>query len=284
MQNDNDYTHQYARYFNIDMRYNVGANNYQKGINRTALTVLIAVRFSIVAPVITRWLYNISQPQALAHLNKLVDEKLLTMVPTHRSPDGRVYIPTYSGAKYAQEQTSIDYYFRSKSNPALQVNHNHIMHDLMNAFIALRGLHNHTSDGVYRPLWTGFLSEPEFKRLYNQGSARIVDGVAVLPDKAVVAIEIENSFKNKSTRQTILLKYLDSLKAGHYQQVFIFSQTTQIFDDIKRLHTQLMDELPKRINKKTQQPFMTHEDGALLESAIVYRTKFCDEITALFYS
>ena len=58
----------------------------------------------------------------------------------------------------------------------------------------------------------------------------------------------------------------------------------QIFDDVKRLHTQLMTELPKRINKKTQQPFMTHEDAELLQSAIVYRTKFCDEITALFYS
>ena len=283
MENDNTYTHQYQRYFNINMRYQKGANNYLTGINRAALTVIIAVRFSVTAPVIIRWLYNISQPQALNHLNKLVDDKLLTMVHTHRSPDGRVYIPTYTGAKYAQEQTSIDTYFRSKSNPALQVNHNHIMHDLMNAFIALRGLHNHTSDGVYRPLWTGFLSEPEFKRLYNQSSARIVDGVAVLPDRAVVAIEIENSFKNKAARQTILLKYLTSLKAGHYQQVFIFSQSTQIFDDVKRLHTQLMTELPERINKKTQQPFMTLEDAALLESAIVYRTKFCDEITALFY-
>ncbi|WP_231616749.1 hypothetical protein [Pseudoalteromonas sp. NSLLW218] len=195
MQNDNDYTHQYARYFDINMRYNPGANNYQKGMKRTALTVLIAVRFSVTAPVIIRWLCNISQPQALNHLNKLVDEKLLTMAPTHRSPDGRVYIPTYSGAKYAQEQTSIDTYFRSKSNPALQVNHNHIMHDLMNTFVALRGLHNHTSDGVYRPLWTGFLSEPEFKRLYNQSSARIVDGVAVLPDRTVVAIEIKTHLK-----------------------------------------------------------------------------------------
>ncbi|ALS34696.1 hypothetical protein PTRA_b0174 [Pseudoalteromonas translucida KMM 520] len=284
MENDNTYTHQYQRYFNINMRYQKGANNYLTGINRAALTVIIAVRFSVTAPVIIRWLYNISQPQALNHLNKLVDDKLLTMVHTHRSPDGRVYIPTYTGAKYAQEQTSIDTYFRSKSNPALQVNHNHIMHDLMNTFIALRGLHNHTSDGVYRPLWTGFLSEPEFKRLYNQSNARIVDGIAVLPDRTVVAIEIENSFKNKSTRQTILLKYLASLKAGHYQQVFIFSQSTQIFDDIKRLHTQLLTELPERINKRTQQPFMTHKDAALLQSAIVYRTKFCDEITALFYS
>ncbi|NMP79788.1 hypothetical protein HHE92_08265 [Pseudoalteromonas arctica] len=284
MENDNTYTHQYQRYFNINMRYQKGANNYLTGINRAALTVIIAVRFSVTAPVIIRWLYNISQPQALNHLNKLVDDKLLTMVHTHRSPDGRVYIPTYTGAKYAQEQTSIDTYFRSKSNPALQVNHNHIMHDLMNTFIALRGLHNHTSDGVYRPLWTGFLSEPEFKRLYNQSNARIVDGIAVLPDRTVVAIEIENSFKNKSTRQTILLKYLASLKAGHYQQVFIFSQSTQIFDDIKRLHTQLLTELPERINKRTQQPFMTHNDAALLQSAIVYRTKFCDEITALFYS
>lgn len=284
MQNDNDYTQEYARYFNIDMRYNAGANNRQKCINRTALTVLIAVRFSIVAPMIIRWLYNISQPQALAHLNKLVDDKLLTMISTCRSPDGRVYTPTYSGAKYAQEQTGIDTYFRSKSNPALQINQNAIMHDLMNAFIALRGLHNHTQDGVYRPLWTGFLSEPEFKRLYKQSNARIVDGVALLPNRTVVAIEIENSFKSKQIRQTILLKYLTSLKADHYQKIFLFSQSMQIFDDIKRLNSQLIDELQERINKKTHQPYITHEDAVLLQSAIVYRTKFCDEITTLFYS
>jgi hypothetical protein len=284
MQNDNDYTHQYARYFDIDMRYNAGANNYQKGINRAALTVLIAVRFSIVAPVIIRWLYNISQPQALAHLNKLVDDKLLAMVHTHRSPDGRVYIPTYSGAKYAQELTNIEVYFRSKANPALQLNQNSVMHNLMNSYIALRGIHNCSRDGFYRPLWTGFLSEPEFKKLYSSSSARIVDGVAALPDGTVVAIEIENSFKNLQARQTILLKYLASLRVGHYKQVFIFSQSIQIFDDIKRLHTQLYTELPARTNKKTQQPLMTHDDVALLQSAIVYRTKFCDELTTLFYS
>ena len=59
--NNTLHTH-YPRYFDMDMRYCVGANNHQKGFNRTRLTVLIAIRFSIITPSIVRWLYGISHP------------------------------------------------------------------------------------------------------------------------------------------------------------------------------------------------------------------------------
>ena len=131
----------YPRYFDIDMRYYPGVNNHQKGVNRTRLTVLIAIRFSIVTPGIIRWLYGINHRLALEHLNRLEKDSLLRVVKTHRSPDGRVYIPTYTAAKFAEELMGIDVHFRSNKNPALQFNQNNVMHNLVNAFVMLRGIH-----------------------------------------------------------------------------------------------------------------------------------------------
>ncbi|MFP3425754.1 hypothetical protein R0J88_11840, partial [Pseudoalteromonas sp. SIMBA_162] len=123
--NNTLHTH-YPRYFDIDMRYYPGANNHQKGVNRTKVSVLIAIRFSIITPGIVRWLYGINHRLALEHLNRLEKDGLLRVVKTHRSPDGRVYVPTYTAAKFAEELMGIDIHFRANRNPALQFNQNNV--------------------------------------------------------------------------------------------------------------------------------------------------------------
>ncbi len=274
----------YPRYFDIDMRYYPGANNHQKGVNRTRLTVLIAIRFSIITPGIVRWLYGINHRLALEHLNRQEKDGLLRVVKTHRSPDGRVYVPTYTAAKFAEELMGIDVHFRSNKNPSLQFNQNNIMHNLINAFVMLRGIHNYHSDETYAPMWSGFITEPEFKRINNLSDTRTVDGAVRLLDGSVAAIEIEHSFKNKTARQVILLKYLASLKKSDYSKIFLFSQSVKIFDDIKRLHEQLFTELPERYDKKTRAPLLSESDAELLRASIIYRTKLCEEINEMFYS
>jgi len=265
------------------MRYYPGVNNHQKGVNRTRLTVLIAIRFSIVTPGIVRWLYAINHRLALEHLNRLEKDGFLRVVKTHRSPDGRVYVPTYTAAKFAEELMGIDVYFRSNKNPALQFNSNHIMHNLINAFVMLRGIHNYHSDETYAPMWKGFITEPEFQRINGLSAARTVDGAVLLPDGSIAAIEVEHSFKNKTARQVILLKYLSSLKNGDYSKIFLFSQSVKIFDDIKRLHEQLFEEMPQRFDKKTRAPLLSESDAELLHSSIIFRTKLCEEINEMFY-
>lgn len=274
----------YPRFFDIDMRYCAGANNHQKGVNRAKLSVLIAIRFSIVTPGIVRWLYGINHRLALEHLNRLEKDGLLRVVKTHRSPDGRVYVPTYTAAKFAEELMGIDVHFRSNKNPSLQFNQNNIMHNLINAFVMLRGIHNYHSDETYAPMWSGFITEPEFKRINNLSDTRTVDGAVRLLDGSVAAIEIEHSFKNKTARQVILLKYLASLKKGDYSKIFLFSQSVKIFDDIKRLHEQLFTELPERYDKKSRAPLLSESDAELLRASIIYRTKLCTEIEKMFYS
>tara|TARA_B100001059_G_scaffold195759_1_gene200371 strand:- start:748 stop:1626 length:879 start_codon:yes stop_codon:yes gene_type:complete len=273
----------YPRYCDIDMRYCAAVSNHQKGVNRTRLTVLIAIRFSIVTPGIIRWLYGINHRLALEHLNRLEKDGLMRVVKTHRSPDGRVYVPTYTAAKFAEELMGIDIHFRANRNPALQFNNNHVMHNLINAFVMLRGIHNYHSDETYAPMWTGFITEPEFQRINGLSAARTVDGAVQLPDGSIAAIEVEHSFKNKTARQTILLKYLSSLKNGDYSKIFLFSQSQQIFDDIKRLHTQLFEEMPQRFDKKTRAPLLSENDAELLHSSIIFRTKLCEEINEMFY-
>ncbi|WP_346470077.1 MULTISPECIES: hypothetical protein [unclassified Pseudoalteromonas] len=266
------------------MRYYGGANNHQKFSNRLRLSILIAIRFTIITPGLVSWLYAISHRLALEHLNRLTNDGFLKLVKTHRSPDGRVYVPTYSAAKYAEEIMNIDVYFRANTNPALQFNHNNLMHNLINAFVMLRGIHNYHSDGTYAPMWQSFITEPEFKRANTSTETRTVDGAVRLLDGSITAIEVEHSFKNKTARQAILLKYLASLKNGDYDKVFLFSQSQQIFDDIKRLHEQLFEEMTTRFDKKTRHPLLSPEDVELLQSSIIYRTKLCDEISERFYS
>ena len=272
------------RYLNINMHYQAGRNNNETGKQRRNLTIKVCARFNMIDPVLVQWLYGIPHHLALLHLNKLVErDKLLICVKTIRAPTGCIYVLNHNGANYATELLSLSIPFKKTKEPSRQVNQNSIMHDLMNAFICLRGLHEYNGNGIHSPLWKSMVSEKEFKRIFTESSIRNVDGLITECNEngTIAAIEIENSYKNY--RQSILLKYLDSLKEGHYQKVFLFSQSLEILKDIKRVHSRLFEELTTAYNKKTRQPFITEADANLLRSAIVYRTKFCDELQNLFY-
>jgi hypothetical protein len=271
------------RYFDTPMQYAPSASNYEAGKNRRETTIKYVARFGTICQTFTSWLYGIRRPLALEHLNKLVKENLLSCVKTHRSPDGRAYVLTHSGAKFAEELLCQQVYFRSQGNPELLVNQNTLMHDLICQFVVAKGIQSKNNYDQPTPLWDGFMSEREFKRLYTENSVRNVDALVREPDGTITAIEIEHSFKNKAARQTILQKYARGLNQGIYQKIFLFSHDHRIFSDIKRFHEQLFEELPNRYDKKTKQPILTHKDVDSLQSNIVYRTKFCDEISEIFY-
>ena len=130
----------------------------------------------------------------------------------------------------------------------------------------------------------GIVTELEFKRLFKSNDVRNVDGIIQEANGSLAAIDVEHSYKNKQSREKILLKYLHGLKHGYYAKIFLFSQSTAIFDDIKRFHNQLFEELPNRFNKQTKQPILTKNDAELLKSSIIFRTKYCDAIMNLFYN
>ncbi|MCK8043769.1 hypothetical protein MSG37_02640 [Shewanella sp. 1CM18E] len=272
----------YQPYISMPMHYQPGTSNNQIGKDRRVLTMKIVTRFGLTSPTIISLLYGIPHRLALEHLNKLVSDKLLSLVITHRSIDGRVYVLDYAGAKYAEELLSVAVYFRT-GEPSLRVNQNTIMHDLMMQYVLLKGVHNQTKDNIAKPYWYSFVTEPEFKRLFKSNDVRNVDGIALEPDGTIAAVEIEHSFKTKAARQTILLKWLYGLKHGYYSKVMLFSQSLQIFSDIKRLHNQLYEEMPTRFDKKTRQVLLSQEDAELLKGNIVHRTVLCEELATIFY-
>ncbi|GAC23504.1 hypothetical protein GMES_1205 [Paraglaciecola mesophila KMM 241] len=277
---------QFQRYFDIAIRYEGGVNNNQIGKARLNITVLLTARFGLTSPTIISALYQISKRQALEHLNKLVKRKLLILVETHRSMDGRIYIVDFSGAKFAQELMAMPVPFRRFSPPERGVNQNTIMHDLMNTYILLKMAHEVSRATPEHYVYGGLMTEREFKKLMTQTDTRTVDGLIleqIQEGNCIVAIEIENSFKTKAQRSSILLRYLSALKANIYGKVFMISQSYEILDDIRRLHSQLYTELTQVRSQQTKQPLMTSRDADLLEGAIVYRTKYCDELRQLFY-
>jgi hypothetical protein len=155
----------------------------------------------------------------------------------------------------------------------------------MNAYILLSGVNNHNKHGQHQPLWNGFLSEREFARIYSSNETRNVDGMVREnnEEQSIAAIEIEGSFKNKATVKTILLKFLHSLQSDVYSKVFMVSQREAIFDDIKRFHEQLFEELTKQTNRKRHEKSISEEDIQLLKRSIIFRTKFCKELQTTFY-
>ncbi|MGI2217742.1 hypothetical protein ACRN94_12240 [Shewanella baltica] len=273
----------YDPFLNFDMQYRPGVNNNKTGKIRREFTMKLVARFGLISPSNIAWLYGISHRQSLEHLNKLVQEQLLCLVTTHRSHDGRVYTLTYSGAKYAEEILNVAVYYRAKEHPALQVNQNTLMHDLIMQFVLLKGIHHHKPNGEPNPLWCAMMTEPEFKRRFTHSSVRNVDGIVREVDGTICAVEMEHSFKTKAARQTILLKWHDGIGQGYYDKVMLFSQSLHIFSDIKRLHEQLYNELTTRPDKKTRQPLITAQDAASLKQRIIYRTLLCDELTERFY-
>lgn len=285
MKTDIDVIEQTHRLLNIDMTYLSGRNNNETGKIRRESTIKICARFNLIDPVIASWLYDIPHRLALEHLNKLVNkEKLLICIQTIRAPMCRVYVLSSQGAQYAEELLHLPIPFRKTAEPSRQINQNNIMHDLINAFCCLRGLHNYDAKGIHKPFWDGMLSEIEFRRLHKFNSqTRVVDGLLREVDGTIVGCEIEHSFKSKATRQSIILKHLNSLQQQHYHKVFFFSQSKDILNDAKRFNGQLIEELSVAYNKKTGRPFIFKDDVELLKRSLVYRTKFCDEIQSLFY-
>ncbi|MGO4891573.1 hypothetical protein [Flavobacterium sp. W21_SRS_FM6] len=282
----NDWASTYDRYFKILMRREFGNNNNEIGRSRLILTVLLAARFGLTSPTVIANLYKISRRQSLEHLNKLVKRNLLILVETHRSTDGRIYICDNDGAKFAEQMVGISIPFRRFNPPEAGVNQNSIMHDLMNSHILMRLMHETARHDPKLFRYNGFMTEREFKRQLTRADTRIVDGLIVEKTGEgdhIIAVEIENSFKTKAQRSTILLRYLEAIKAGFYEKVFLISQSKKILDDIKRFHTQLFDELTEVRSAKTKQPLMSVSDVQLLKQTIVYRTKYCDELTEMFY-
>ena len=270
-------------FFDINMLYTDGRNNCETGKIRRKYSMMICGRFNFIAPVLIRTIYRIEHRLALLHLNKLVDEGFLSLCSIPTSIDGRIYVMTHRGACYASELLEISLPFRSQSQPSRQINHPTLYHDMMNAFVLLRGVNNYNKDGGYQPLWDGFVSEREFSRLHPSKDIRNVDGLVRETNKlkTIAALEVEASLKLKPARKKILLKYLQSIKSDIYSKIFMVSQRKRTFDDIKRFHNELFIELTE--NNKRNQQRLTVGDVNLLKRSIIYRTKFCDELQNTFY-
>ena len=271
---------QYQRYFAVDMQYRHGSNNQQIGKSRREFTLKIVGRFGMTIPLIIAWLYGMSKAQALVHLNKLVQQELLEVVPTHRSPDERVYILSRSGAIYAEELTGMPIYFRSTSQPELRVNLNTLYHDLIMQFIVLLGMpQSSTGSSHSQDIWNGFVTDVEVSRLSKSAKWRNVDAIVQENDGSITAVEMEHSFKQLPTRKAILLQYLQDLNNGYYQKVMLFSQKVEVLNDMKRINASIIEFL--LATKSSER--ITEQDAAKLQQALVYRSKYCEEIRQRFY-
>lgn len=268
---------------NLDMCYQRASSNIETGRRRIESSIKYCARFGLISPTFVSWLYNISRANALEHLNKLVNADLLQLINTFRATDNRVYVLTHSGARFAEQLLAQHVPFRSASDPATQINQNTLMHDLIVQFICARGIHNHDATHQLKPLWHGFVTESEFRRIYPATNIRNVDALVIEHDGTICAIEIEHSFKTIELRKTILLKYLHSLKAGIYDKIFLVSQSFGILDDMRRINQIALNGLQSSINKKTNRAWINESERKLLEEKLIYRSKFCDEITRHFY-
>lgn len=273
-------TLQYPQFFAVDMQYRHGKNNQQIGKSRREYTMKLVGRFGMTSPLIIEWLYGMSRPQALVHLNKLVQQEMLLVVATHRSPDERVYILSRSGAMYAEQLTGLPIYFRSTSKPELRVNLNTLYHDLIMQFIIMLGMpQDLTGNKEGQSIWNGFITDLEIRRLSKTGNWRNVDAIVHELDGSITAVEMEHSFKQLTTRKNILQQYLKDLNNGYYQKVMLFSQKNEVLSDMKRLNTSITDFL---LNTKSAES-ITEEDAATLKKALIYRTKYCGELLKRFY-
>lgn len=284
MSNTHANTEQYQNFFNIDLRYQHGTNNNQTGKARRRLTMIIIGRFGHTSPMIIRWLYGISQPQALVLLNKLVKEGLLEYTQTHRSPDDRLYVLTRAGALYVEEITGEPIYFRSTEQVSQRVNLSTVFHDLIVQFVILKGMHEmyfvngHSFNG-----WNAFITDSEFRRIARKEDIRSVDGIVRELDNTLCAIEFEHSFKTPENRKSILLRYSEALQAGYYHKIQLFSQKMEILKDAKRINDNAIRYLAEHTRPKSQQTWLSDQQAQQLQSALVYRSKFCDELTTRFY-
>ena len=275
----------YEIYFNIDMQYQPALSNIQRSRNKIRFALINAARFGFISALICEQTWGVSRAKALAFLGKLVSQGYLALVQTERAADRRIYVLTYKGAQFASEMMRLDVPFRSAKKPITQVNQNAIMHDAVLSFVLNGGINNKTSEGLAKPLWTSFLTEMEFKRLYPSSKVKNVDGLVLLPTGEVAAVEREASFKRKSQHETTLSKLKDSLisESPLYDKVFIITCSERINADTQRFYGQLLEELPHRIDRKTKRPLLAQRDAAMLRERIIFRTKFIAAIEQTFY-
>lgn len=246
--------------------------------------MIIVSRFGHTSPMIIQWLYGISRAQSLAHLNGLCREGLLEYALTHRSPDDRVYTMTRIGAMLAEQLTAIPMQFRSTEHVAQRLNLSTLYHDLIVQYLMLRGMsEQYFNNGDSFGGWDAFVTDAEFRKIARKNDIRNVDGVVREPDGTVCAVEMEHSFKNPENRKNILLKYADSLTAGYYQKIMLFSQKLEILKDAKRIHEQAITYLTENNRPKSNQPWLSEDAAEMLRGSLVYRTKFCDELSERFY-
>lgn len=232
-------------YLNISMHYEPGGSNHQTSRRRMEMTLKLTARFRIVAPTVIQHLYKLSRARALIHLNRLVEQGFLQQVDTQRSLDGRVYTLTHAGARFAEELLEIAVPFRSTANPAHQFNANSVMHDLM----MMHTLHMTNGNGA--PLWDGYLTELEFKRVYSSHTIRNVDAL-VRSRGELIALELENCHKTYQTHQTNLKKYAEALRQGLYKKVFFISASERVLADTKRQHLFALEQMSARKTQKSQ--------------------------------
>ena len=275
----------YEIYFNIDMQYRLAPSNIQRSRNKIRFALINAARFGFVSALVCEQIWGVTRAKALEFLGQLVSQGYLALVQTERAADRRIYVLTHKGAQFASEMMRFDVPFRSAKEPITQVNQNAIMHDSILSFVLNEGINNKTSEGLARPLWTSFLTEMEFKRLYPSATVKNVDGLVLLPTGEVAAVELEASFKRKAQHETTLIKLKDSLISDSplYDKVFIVTCSERINADTQRFYEQLLEELPNRIDRKTKQPLLTQHDAALLRERIIFRTKFIEPIEQTFY-
>jgi hypothetical protein len=196
------------QYFEINMRYQHGANNIEIGESRAKLTIIITARFGMSSPTILAELYSISVRQAREHLNKLVCKGLLLKVETVRSIDKHVFLCSRIGKMWCEELTAVNTPYKHFKDPTNAINQNNIMHDLSCTFLMMRMLQEKSSNQANKSVYSGMLSETEFKRILTQSEIRNVDGLLVQyegNERTVIALDYENSTKLKAKRQVILL-------------------------------------------------------------------------------
>jgi len=275
----------YEIYFNIDMQYQPALSNIQRSRNKIRFALINAARFGFVSALVCEQTWGVTRAKALEFLGKLVSQGYLALVQTERAADRRIYVLTHKGAQFASEMMRFDVPFRSTKEPITQVNQNAIMHDSVLSFVLNEGVNNKTSEGLAKPLWTSFLTEMEFKRLYPSSTVKNVDGLVLMPTGEVAAVELEASFKRKAQHETTLIKLKDSLinDSPLYDKVFIITCSERINTDTQRFYEQLLEELPNRIDRKTKRPLLTQHDAALLRERIIFRTKFIAPIEQTFY-
>ena len=278
-----DTAHQ--KYFNLDMRFHRSTNPVLRGRQKKYLALLLAARHGFVSAITCQAIWQIKRHKVLESLNRIVKEGLLSIAETDRAADGRIYVLTHSGARFASDLMRIDIPFRSAQEPINQVNQNAIMHDSIMSFVLSLGLQNQTKDGIPKPLWDGYLTETEFKRIHTSTKIKNVDALVQLANGEVAAVELEASFKRKQQHEKTLLKLRDAMLGENrlYDKVFIIPCSQKINNDTQRFHKQLFEEMPHRYDRKTKQPLLSETEANKLQEKIIYRTKFIEPIEQTFY-